>query len=72
MPDVILFWHCPTACGECCFGPAIRACRPLKAGWCKHHSATGCRLPRQRRPHLCNTYLCPEVAENTEGYAIHA
>jgi hypothetical protein len=65
MPD--LGWECPTSCGDCCYAPGISACEPLKNGWCKHWSLIGCKLPREKRPQACNVYLCPEVAENTEG-----
>ena len=46
----------------------MRACRPLKDGWCKHHTESGCSLPREKRPPECNAYLCPHVAAETPDY----
>jgi hypothetical protein len=62
-------WVCPTACGECCFEPQMRACRPLQRnGMCKHYTKKGCALPREKRPWQCNHYLCPHVAHETPEY----
>jgi hypothetical protein len=61
-------WICPTACGDCCLGVEIPECLPLKDGWCKHHTETGCSLPRDKRPAVCNAYLCPHVAAETPDY----
>ena len=61
-------WECPTSCGECCYNPKIKACRPLINGWCKHHAKKGCRLSRGKRPWQCRDYLCGEVIRNTPEY----
>lgn len=61
-------WICPTGCGQCCQGIEARACRPLKEGWCKHHTRSGCALLREKRPAVCRAYLCPTVAAETPAY----
>jgi hypothetical protein len=41
---------CPVRCGLCCEPPGST---------CSKFSPTGCTLPVEERPSICNTYLCP-------------
>jgi len=58
-------WACPIACGECCSNPRLEFCQPVQAnGMCIFHRRDrGCVLSAERRPSLCNFYLCERALE---------